>query len=507
MIRKPFLAVTLIVPAGIAISVIAVRECRAQPLQRRDLTFDCSRVLAALDGSVANVDCFISEDLTTASARTTPPDNSLPGLPAGAFVPRTDSANVPGIGPEAIYPIAKVVPGLQIFGAMADNSHARWVIRLPLDWNGRLVINVAAGVRSEYASDITHSNYMVQNGYAYAATNKGHLASWASTPADPKACPQSPPGGPGATSYIHLDQSDLPQDQAFAGWSSRTIETTRLAKRLAAAQFGVEPEFTYLTGISAGALVTRHILEKNPEEFDGGVDWAAPYVNLNRDLNGLIGWFAIGMKNFPDYRDSGFSTSSAGYQALRRAFFPPDLFGAPTANSAKGSFFETHYNGPWQVLECGNLRVLEPDYSGSLGDYDYAARKGDPKLRSLLSAVTLTGRLSRPLISIHGTMDATAALQGSRLYREDVIGRGLGPLYRLYEIQNGTHRDRYKDSPTNFAEIEYMEPHFITAFETLIAWVEKGEAPPRDQCIPRGEKLSAHPRRQLRAVSCRNPLE
>jgi hypothetical protein len=390
---------------------------------------------------------------------------------------------------------------------MADNTHARWVIRLPNDWNGRLVVNVSAGVRSEYASDVTHSDYMVQNGYAYAATNKGHLASWATTQSDPKACPQSPPGGPGANSYVHLDQTDLPQDRAFSEWSSRTLDTTRLAKQLAFGQYGARPEYTYLTGISVGALVTRHLLEQSPEEFDGGVDWAAPYVNLSRDLNGLIGWFPVGLKNLPDYRSSGFNPASTGYQAMERSYFPPDIFGSVTANSGRGSFLETHYNGPWTILECSSVRVLEPDYTGNLVDYNYALRMANPKLKMLLSAVALSGRLSRPLISIHGTMDATAALEGSRLYRQDVIRRGLGPLHRLYEVQNGTHRDRYRDAPTNFGQIEYMLPHFVAAFEKLVAWVEDGVTPPRDQCIPRGQELSDHPGREGRPQSCANALE
>ena len=57
----------------------------------------CNDVKTALARDLVDVDCFESTDLTTANdpadptkRRTTPFDNSLPGLPAFAFTPRTD---------------------------------------------------------------------------------------------------------------------------------------------------------------------------------------------------------------------------------------------------------------------------------------------------------------------------------------------------------------------------------------------------------------------------------
>ena len=47
----------------------------------------CDEVLKALGGSLADASCFASADLTTANAQTTPADNSIPGLPIGAFTP------------------------------------------------------------------------------------------------------------------------------------------------------------------------------------------------------------------------------------------------------------------------------------------------------------------------------------------------------------------------------------------------------------------------------------
>ena len=52
----------------------------------------CDDVLNALRRDLADVTCFESADLTTNNALTTPPNNSMPGLPAFAFTPRPTAA-------------------------------------------------------------------------------------------------------------------------------------------------------------------------------------------------------------------------------------------------------------------------------------------------------------------------------------------------------------------------------------------------------------------------------
>lgn len=47
-------------------------------------------------------------------------------------------------------------------------------------------------------------------------------------------------------------------------------------------------------------------------------------------------------------------------------------------------------------------------------------------------------------------------------------------IHRYYEVQNGTHRDRWRDAPTNFLEVEYVLPHFVKSFEAMVKWVELG---------------------------------
>jgi len=51
------------------------------------------------------------------------------------------------------------------------------VIRLPDDWNGKLVITGAPGVRRQYANDFIISDWVLARGYAFASTDKGNTGT------------------------------------------------------------------------------------------------------------------------------------------------------------------------------------------------------------------------------------------------------------------------------------------------------------------------------------------
>src|SRR4029077_12229791 len=127
------------------------------------------------------------------------------GLPPFAFTPITDRAV---IAPDAANktPIAKVVPGVQLNARIASDptGEGRFLLRLPNDWNGRLVVAGASGTRSEFNGDFAWSDYVVQKGYAYASQNKGVLNLQFSTPTDPLACRLNP----SSTTFVHFYDND-----------------------------------------------------------------------------------------------------------------------------------------------------------------------------------------------------------------------------------------------------------------------------------------------------------
>jgi len=456
---------------------------------------DCGAIARALAGLAADVRCAASADLTTANSDTTPQDNSRPGLPPFAFTPRTDAGAVSPDAPDRT-PIWRTVPGLQVTGAMADDADSRWVLRMPEDWNGRLVVGVPGGMRSEFMGDYIFSDFVVQQGYAYVSTNKGTLNFFLTEPlTDPLACRLSPPPAPTAAliTHFYLDETK----DTIAEWFRRTLEATDLAQVAAAAHFDRPAARVYLFGISNGGHVVRRLLAESPQRFDGGIDWegvywAPPGPNILIDL-------PVALRQWPGYRDSGFSRSGAAWQAMIDAGYPPDIFAQPPTpaniySPLLGSLWETHLNNYWDVTTCVFAKELDPLYSGAPESYDYLARRKPYHLSPRMGLISTGGDIARPLVTLHGTMDALLPLaRHARPFRDAVVAAGRADLHRLYEIQNGNHIERFRQSCCNFTQLELIQPHAHRAFELLVAWVEGGAPPPPSQCVPRGGAILPFP--------------
>jgi hypothetical protein len=291
----------------------------------------CPELLVFLAAKAADVVCFESPDLTTSNPNTTPTNNSLPGLPFGAFTPGTDR-NVISPDPPDRTPITIAVPGIQVQGRFADDptGQARFLLRLPDDWNGKLVVAGASGTRSEFNGDFAWSDFVVQKGYAYASQNKGVLNLFISSAADPLACRLNPT----STVFVHFFDDD-PQ-KPFTQWTEFMIETAKLARDAVEAHYGRATSRTYAVGTSNGGYQVRRALENASDLFDGGVDWEGTFAdpqgpNLLIDLPPVI-------KNFPAYAASGFDPTSQAAQAIRAAGYPPDIV---SGIHLSGSFTQT----------------------------------------------------------------------------------------------------------------------------------------------------------------------
>ncbi|MDE2277283.1 MAG: hypothetical protein KGK09_13405 [Burkholderiales bacterium] len=452
----------------------------------------CAAVLARLAGRLADATCTVSADLTTANPATTPADNSIPSLPPGAFTPTTDRAV---IAPSAAKrtPITRAVPGLQIDARMADDptGQARFLLRLPLDWNGRLVVAGASGTRSEFNGDFAWSDYVLQKGYAYASQNKGvlnlRIASLSSaTPPNGLACRLNPASG------VWVNFYDNDDGQPFTRWRDTMVKAARLAGDGVVAAYGARARYTYAVGTSNGGYQVRRAVESAPELFDGGVDWEGTYVdaaapNLLTDL-------PAGVLNFGDYVASGRDPNSTAAKNIVAAGYPPDI-----VRSATSSLWTSYWASFWEVTQCQWQKRLDPaydTYGAGTAAYNYTARVSASAVGSQLAAFATTGRIQRPLITVAGTMDgllpidhharayarAVAAARAQDDDEGDRRGRDDRPAYRLYEIQNGNHIETYQDL---FPQLELIEPHAQRAFDLLVANVELRQPLPPSQCVLR----------------------
>ncbi|MFE0871150.1 tannase/feruloyl esterase family alpha/beta hydrolase [Streptomyces rochei] len=357
------------------------------------------------------------------------------------------------------------ISGVQVDGYFPDSSRfnnthgwrhdAQFVIRLPDDWNGGLVVTGAPGTRKQYATDKAISDRVLAQGYAYAATDKGN-------------------SGPD----FYRDGA-RPGD-AVAEWNARTTQLTRAARRVAAQRYGHAPRRTYIAGISNGGYLTRWQLENHPELYDGGVDW-----------EGAL-WTAHG----PHLLTSLPVTVARTFGAAR----DEDLY---AAGFARGSAFlwPYHEKSYWGLTQKIYRAEFDPAYdprcpgptAGSTVEeilapcpsdaaYDYARRPAS--VHRAVARVALTGRIGKPLITLHGDMDALLPKAAdSDVYARMIDARGRGGLHRYYTIAGGTHVDRLYD--TYPERLRPILPCFRSAFDALTAWVEQGTAPPADHTVDR----------------------
>src|SRR6516165_5147706 len=359
----------------------------------------CDRLLGRLANQVVNAadtTCFESPDLTTANPNTTPADNSLPGLPAFAFTPQIDRSVISPSPPNRT-PITKAVPGIQLDARIFDDptDQARILFRLPNQWNGKLVVAGASGTRSEFNGDFAWSDYVVQQGYAYVSQNKGVLNFYVTTAADPLGCRLNP----ASAVFVHFYDND--PGQPFTRWIDFMVEATRIGKNAVTANYGRPPNRTYAVGTSNGGYQVRRALETAPELFDGGVDWEGTYVDPV--ARNLLSALPPAILNFPDYVASGYSQNSTAAENIVLSGYPPDIVSGP--NSLWGLYWAQF----WEVTLCQWQKRLDPNYDtyvSGTGTYSYVDRLSASDVGADVAAITTTGEIGKPLITVAGTMDA-----------------------------------------------------------------------------------------------------
>ena len=358
------------------------------------------------------------------------------------------------------------VPGVQVDGYFADDSRtnltagrrhdAQFVLRLPDEWNGKLVVAAAPGVQRQYAMDYLASDWLLARGYGFAATDKGNT-------------------GP----YFFADGAE-PGD-AMLEWRRRLAELTRAARRAAARRYGRAPERTYVVGYSNGGYVARAALERDPALYDGGVEWAAPMWRAEGPSP--LTFLPVALRAYPRA-----ALGDAGARrAIVRAGFP-----------AGSAFLWGSYHATlWDPTQRTFREELDPGYDGPLragvplcasglpacdADYAYAGRPA--RVRAAVTRVENTGCIGRPLVSLHGMLDPLLPprLQGEA-YARLVSEAGSGALHRSYAIEEGTHLDALHALFP--ARVRPMLPCQRSAFRALEAWVERGTPPPPSGTIAR----------------------
>ena len=362
------------------------------------------------------------------------------------------------------------VPGVQVDGYFPDDSttntnhgwnhDSQFVIRLPDDWNGKVVISGSPGTRRQYANDFVIGDWALAQGYAFASTDKGNTGAAFYRDG-------SRPGG------------------SIREWHHRVTQLARATRTVVAEHYGERPRRTYLFGVSNGGYLTRWQLENRPALYDGGVDWEGTLLRA-RGPN-LMTYLPAALKHYPDYAATG---DQAAHDAMIAAGFAP------------GSEFlwPFHHSYYWDLTQRIYRAELDPEWDGDLdagvpfcrsgtipacdADYDYASRP--QRVKNAVRSVELTGRIGKPLLTVHGTLDALLPpATSSDVYDELVERAGRDRLHRYYVVEDGNHVDGlYTTYPDR---LRPLLPCARAAFTHLTAWVERGTQPPSDGFYPRPE--------------------
>ncbi len=332
-------------------------------------------------------------------------------------------------------PVPAAVPGRIVEGRLPEDHFARFVLRLPKQWNGGLVVAGASGITDERTYDLYFSDYFLSRGYAFAATDKG--VRRALLDGDTMLLPMVP-------------------ESSVTRWYSRLEALARFSREAAAAYYGRPPEFTYAVGLSNGGNLARRAAESDSGLFDGalevsGVLWT-PERNLLRQLPAALR--ATAQKE-PDAA------------ALERAGFPAgDGRWAPVL-----ALYRQVY---WRAVLHLFIADLDPDYAGEVEDYDLDARPAS--VRAAIGAFQNTGDLKVPLVSIAGGRDyLISAREHALAYRDLVAAKGKSGLHRLIVVEDASHIDTNRET---FDFIPPLMPRAHEAFAELAGRVETAATAP-----------------------------
>ncbi len=357
------------------------------------------------------------------------------------------------------------VPGVQVDGYFPDTSTAntnhgwnhdsQFVLRLPAHWNGGLVVSGSPGVRRQYANDRAIGDQALAEGYAFAATDKGNT---------------------GAAFY---DDGVRPGD-ALAEWNTRVTQLTLAARSAVSSHYRRPVTRTLAAGLSNGGYLVRWQLENRPWLYDGGVDWEGTLWRA--DGPNLLTFLPPALRAYPAY--------AAGAQSAHQSILD--------AGFAPGSEFlwDYHYRVYWDLTQRIYREEVDPSFDGPLSagipfctsgtpscDADYAYASRPASVARAVERISLTGRIGKPLLTLHGTLDTLLPItRDSDVYDRMIASAGRGSLHRYYRVVDGNHVDGLVDAYPD--QLRPLGPCFRTAFDALGGWL-RGVRPPASGTIAR----------------------
>ena len=300
-----------------------------------------------------------------------------------------------------------------------------FVLRLPEDWNGRLLVAIpgAAGL----AGDL-----------------------------DDFATPEVAAG----TAYASIDSSDaLSAPFLYQDFLAFVTEQTRIA-------YGRDPAGRYLVGISQGGWQVQRMLEGKEPLVDGALV-VAPWNP------------ADALQSYPAVLDeveklqSEFDRIATGSLARLDAselLVVEGLFGLGLPAGSEAAWPGTV--GFWAAAVSAAQVLIDPSYPASEPLSAYALPLRSAEVRKRVDGLTPSGELAVPTILLQGGLDVVALPVWSSAYAARVLTEERDRGLRLFVFPDADHTLRAAGEDEG-----YTQARLRRSWESLIGWVESGAEP------------------------------
>lgn len=348
-----------------------------------------------------------------------------------------------------------------VHGRLGD---AKFQLRLPANWNGRLVVSSRGAGGDEFVMDGTLMPTLLRKGYAYAASDEG---------------------------WSRPTIASQPEDK-FRESRARLVQLTGHAGDEIQQHYGERAVRVFLVGTSNGGHHVRWLLEDFPGLYDGGISFAG--------FNSWIEWIsgqAAFLRNFeviqPRMNDVlAMVQSNPSWDHTTMPLSPPltaDQITALTniyimpASLANGFNYDQGRlrgsEGQWANAATSALNALrdivpevdrtyDPNGDGVVSNEEM--KEWDPtnrprKVETQARKLDLTGRIRRPVILVHGIADATVGAKESLAYKE-LVAEATGEVedfVRVYLVPRLGHG----------TSVPFLGP----GMDALEQWVDTGVGP------------------------------